>query len=157
MKIKLLYIGSTSKKFLIEGEKEYTQRLKHYCQLELVELPDIKNRKNLTQDEVKKLEGEKMLAHLKDQEHVYLLDDKGKQYSSSGFADFLEKHQIYASKTLVFVIGGAFGFSQDIYNCAKGKISLSSLTFSHQMVRMIFLEQLYRGFTIIKGEKYHHE
>jgi 23S rRNA (pseudouridine1915-N3)-methyltransferase len=157
MKIRFIYIGKTSKKFLIEGEDEYFSRLKHYCTVERVELSDIKNQKNLSFEEIKKAEGEKFLNAMHKDDLVFLLDDKGKQYTSSGLADFISKHQIYSSGTLVFLVGGAFGFSPAMYERAIGKISLSSLTFSHQMVRMIFLEQLYRAFTIIKGEKYHHE
>lgn len=157
MKIRFIYIGKTSKKFLIEGEDEYFSRLKHYCTVERIELPDIKNQKSLSFEEIKKAEGEKFLNAMHKDDLVFLLDDKGKQYTSSGLADFISKHQIYSSGTLVFLVGGAFGFSPAIYERAIGKISLSSLTFSHQMVRMIFLEQLYRAFTIIKGEKYHHE
>ena len=157
MKIKLIYIGKTSKSFLLEGEKEYKNRLKHYTNLECIEIPDIKNQKNLSREEIKKAEGEKFLALIEKEEYVFLLDDKGKHLSSPELADFLENHQKYTSKNQLFLIGGAFGFSSSVYERAKGKISLSSLTFSHQMVRMIFLEQLYRAFTIIKGEKYHHE
>lgn len=157
MKIKLIYIGKTSKKFLVEGEDEYFGRLKHYCSIERVELPDIKNQKSLSFEEIKKAEGEKIMALLGKNDTVFLLDDKGKQFTSPQLADFLQKQLNYNPGTLVFIIGGAFGFSNELYALASGKISLSSLTFSHQMVRMIFLEQLYRAFTILKGEKYHHE
>ena len=157
MKLKLIYIGKTSKSFLVEGEQEYLKRLKHYLALECIEIPDIKNQKSLTHEEIKKAEGEKILPYIENEELVYLLDDKGKQFTSKEFAAFITKNQIYSSKTLIFLVGGAFGFSKQVYDVAKGKISLSSLTFSHQMVRMIFLEQLYRAMTIIKNEKYHHE
>lgn len=157
MKIKLIYIGKTSKQFLIEGEKEYIKRLKHYCSLDIIELADLKNQRSLSVEEIKRAEGERIIQAIGKDESVYLLDDKGKIYTSTAFSDFIDKQQIYSSGTLVFVIGGAFGFSPALYALAKGKISLSSLTFSHQMVRMIFLEQLYRAFTIIKKEKYHHE
>ena len=157
MKIKLIYIGKTSKQFLIDGENEYIKRLKHYCSLEIIELADLKNQKSLSTEEIKKAEGERFIQAIGKDESVYLLDDKGKTFTSKSFSDFIDKQQIYSSGTLIFIIGGAFGFSQTIYDLAKGKISLSSLTFSHQMVRMIFLEQLYRAFTIIKKEKYHHE
>ncbi len=157
MKIKLIYIGKTSKKFLIEGENEYKSRLKHYCNLEIIEIQDIKNQKSLSFEEIKKAEGEKFLAVISKEEHVFLLDDKGKEFTSIGLSEFLNKHQIYSTSTLVFLIGGAFGFSNSVYERANGKISLSKLTFSHQMIRMLFLEQIYRAFTILKGEKYHHE
>ena len=141
----------------MEGEEEYFGRLKHYCHMERIELPDIKNQKNLSCEELKKAEGEKIMAQLGKNDTVYLLDDKGKQYTSPQLADFLQKEMNHNPGALVFVIGGAFGFSKELYALANGKISLSLMTFSHQMVRMIFLEQLYRAFTIIKGEKYHHE
>ncbi len=157
LKIKVIYIGKTSKNFLIEGESEYRNRLKHYCNLEIIEIQDIKNQKSLSFEEIKKAEGEKFLQVIQKEEIVYLLDDKGKDFTSQGLADFVSRQQIYSSATLVFLIGGAFGFSQAVYDRANGKISLSKLTFSHQMIRMLFLEQLYRAFTIIKGEKYHHE
>jgi 23S rRNA (pseudouridine1915-N3)-methyltransferase len=157
MKIKFIYIGKTSKKFLLEGELEYLKRLKHYCNIECIEITDLKNQKSLSFEEIKKAEGEKFLSNLQKEDQVYLLDDKGKTFSSPQLAEFISKQQIYSSGTLIFLVGGAFGFSKAVYERAIGKISLSSLTFSHQMVRMIFLEQLYRAFTIIKGEKYHHE
>ena len=139
VKIKLIYIGKTSKKFLVEGEEEYFGRLKHYCSMERIGLPDIKNQKNLTFEEIRKAEGEKFMAQLGKTDTVFLLDDKGKQYSSPELADFIQKQLNYNSGNLVFIIGGAFGFSNELYALANGKISLSSLTFSHQMVRMIFL------------------
>jgi 23S rRNA (pseudouridine1915-N3)-methyltransferase len=157
LKIKLIYIGKTSKKFLIEGENEYKSRLKHYCNLEIIEIQDIKNQKSLSFEEIKKAEGEKFLAAISKEDQVFLLDDKGKEFTSIGLSEFLNKHQIYSTFTLVFLIGGAFGFSNSVYDRANGKISLSKLTFSHQMIRMLFLEQIYRAFTILKGEKYHHE
>lgn len=158
MKIKLIYIGKTSKKFLLEGEEEYKKRLKHYCSLECIEIQDIKNQKSLSFEEIKKAEGDKFLAQIQKADSVFLLDDKGKPFTSISFSEFFAKHQLHSSgETLIFLIGGAFGFSEELYKRANGKISLSSLTFSHQMVRMIFLEQVYRAFTILKGEKYHHE
>lgn len=157
MKIKLITIGKTNQSYFIEAENEYLNRLKHYNSIEYIQISDLKNQKNLSISEIKKLEGDKILSYIDSEEHIYLLDDKGKSYTSKDFATFIEHHQKYSSKSLIFIIGGAFGFSDQIYKRSKGKISLSSLTFSHQMVRMIFLEQLYRAFTIIKGEKYHHE
>ena len=157
MKIKLIYIGKTSKKFLIEGENEYFERIKHYVSLDRIEIQDIKNQKSLNFEQIKKAEGEKFLEKISKDDLVYLLDDKGKQFSSKGLSEFLQAQFLSSNKNLVFLIGGAFGFSDEIYNRANGKISLSLLTFSHQMVRMIFLEQIYRALTILKGEKYHHE
>lgn len=157
MKIKLIHIGKTNENFLIEGEREYFNRIQHYVSLERVEIKDIKNQKNLSFEEIKKLEGEKIISLVSKDDLIFLLDDKGKQFTSKGFANFLQDHFNYSKKNLVFIIGGAFGFSEEIYKIANRKISLSSLTFSHQMVRMIFLEQIYRTLTILKGEKYHHE
>lgn len=157
MKIRVICIGKTGKKFLEDGEQEYLSRLKHYVQLERIEIPDIKNQKNMSTEEIKKQEGEKIKQHLGDQELTYLLDDKGKQFTSMEFSAFLQKQFNQSLQRVNFIIGGAFGFSKEIYELANGKISLSNLTFSHQMVRMIFLEQLYRSMTILKGEKYHHE
>jgi 23S rRNA (pseudouridine1915-N3)-methyltransferase len=157
LKIKLIYIGKTAKSFLIDGENEYFNRLKHYVNIERIEISDIKNNKNLSLEEIKKAEGEKMLNYFTNNDLIILLDDKGKEFTSLEFAQFLEKNQLYTNKNLVFLIGGAFGFSNEIYQKANSKISLSKMTFSHQMIRMIFLEQLYRSYTILKGEKYHHE
>lgn len=157
MKIKVICIGKTGKSFLEQGELEYLSRLKHYLQIERIEIPDIKNQKNMSMEEIKKLEGEKIKQHIGENEHTYLLDDKGKQFTSMEFSDFLQKQFNQSFQRLNFVIGGAFGFSKDIYALSSGKISLSKLTFSHQMVRMIFFEQVYRAMTILKGEKYHHE
>ena len=157
MKIKVICIGKTGKKFLEEGELEYLSRLKHYVHIERIEIPDIKNQKNRSQEEIKKLEGEKIKEYLTENDLTYLLDDKGKQFTSVEFSDFFQRQLNQSVQRLNFIIGGAFGFSKEIYGLSSGKISLSTLTFSHQMVRMIFFEQVYRAMTILKGEKYHHE
>ena len=157
MKIKLIAVGKTNAKYLVEGEKEYEKRLKHYTKFEEIIIPEIKQAGKLSEGELKKKEGQMILAKLENGDHVILLDDKGKSYSSIEFANFLQQKMNSSLKSLVFVVGGAFGFSDDVYQRANGKLSLSKMTFSHQMVRLIFKEQLYRGFSILKGEKYHHE
>ena len=157
MKIKLIVVGKTNAKYLLEGEKEYERRLKHYTKFEEIIITDVKQAGKLSESELKKKEGHLILGKLENSDHVILLDDKGKSYSSVEFADFLQQKMISSLKSLVFVVGGAFGFSDEVYQRANSKVSLSKMTFSHQMVRLIFKEQLYRGFSILKGEKYHHE
>ncbi|MBI2257549.1 MAG: 23S rRNA (pseudouridine(1915)-N(3))-methyltransferase RlmH [Flavobacteriia bacterium] len=157
MKIKFITIGKTSKKYLKEGEDDFIKRLKHYCSLEIIELKDIYNSSTLSHDLLKKAEYEQILKHLNKNDFIILLDEKGKMFRSKEFANFIENKQLESVQTIVFIIGGAFGFFQDLYPKSNFILSLSSMTFSHQMIRVIFLEQLYRAFTIIKGEKYHHE
>ena len=157
MRIKVVCIGKTGKPFLTEGENEYLKRLRHYAPVEKIELADIKNAKKLSTDQIKKEEGKLLLSKISNSDQVQLLDEKGASFRSIDFARFLQKQFNQGDKTLVFLIGGAYGFSDDVYNRANGKISLSEMTFSHQMIRMLFLEQLYRALTILKGEPYHHE
>lgn len=157
MKLTFICIGKTGKQFLEAGEQEYLNRLKHYVKIERIEIPDLKNAKKLTIDQIKKLEGDEILSKISVGEELFLLDEKGKQYSSTQFSDFLQKKFNQGGKGITFVVGGAYGFSEAIYERANGKMSLSNMTFSHQMIRMIFFEQLYRAFTILKGEPYHHE
>jgi 23S rRNA (pseudouridine1915-N3)-methyltransferase len=157
MKIKFIVIGKTNQRFLVEGETEYTNRLKHYIQLERIDLSDVKNAKNLSHEQLKNAEGKLFLAKVEASDTLIILDDKGVQYSSIGLSEYLLRHQTHGRGSLVFLVGGAFGFSADVYERANHQISLSKLTFSHQMIRMIFLEQLYRAMTIIKNESYHHE
>lgn len=140
-----------------EGENQYLKRLKHYIPVERIEIPDLKNQKNLTTEQIKEQEGKDILSKLQAGDHLILLDEKGKQYSSVDFSMFIQQKFNNGGKALVFVVGGAYGFSEEVYAQANGKISLSTMTFSHQMVRMIFFEQLYRAMTILKGEPYHHE
>ena len=156
MKIKFLVIGKTDADYLKKGIDEYIRRLKHYVPLEMVVIPDLKNTKNLTQDIQKQKEGELILNQIDNGDFVVLLDEKGKKYSSVNFSQFVEKKMIAGTKTLSFVVGGPYGFSPEVYQKANAKISLSDMTFSHQMVRLIFVEQLYRAMTIIRGEPYHH-
>ena len=157
MKIKLVCIGKTGKDFLVAGEKEYLDRLKHYVQVERVEIPDIKNAKKLTFQQVKELEGKEILSKVSSSDRVFLLDERGKNYSSVTFSQFIQNQFNQGGKSIVFVIGGAYGFSDEVYSRANGKISLSEMTFSHQMIRMIFFEQVYRAMTILNNEPYHHE
>ena len=157
MKVKLIVIGKTKSKFLIDGENEYQKRLRHYCKFSELILSDIKNAGKISKKELKEKEGNLILQSIKSNDYVILLDDKGLELSSTGFAEFLNKKTVSSTNELVYVIGGAFGFSESVYKRANTKLSLSKMTFSHQMVRMIFKEQLYRAFSILKGEKYHHE
>lgn len=157
MNIKLLAIGKTDNKNLQVLIDEYTKRLGFYIKFDLEIIADIKNVKNLSEAQQKQKEGELILSKLTPTDHLILLDENGKSFSSVGFADELQKKMNAGIKTLVFVIGGPYGFSDDIYKKANGKISLSAMTFSHQMVRLFVIEQIYRGFTILKNEPYHHQ
>jgi len=157
MKIKLLSIGKTEEKYLKEGIELYCKKIIHYFPFEYEELPSIKQTKNLSFDEQKKREGEVMLKKITPSDIVVLLDRMGTQYSSVDFSGFLQQKMLQGNKQLVFVIGGAYGFSQEVYTRKNDLISLSLMTFSHQMVRLIFLEQLYRAASIMKNEPYHHE
>ena len=154
--IKLLAIGKTDNKQLQALIDEYKKRLGFYINFDLDIIPDIKKVKNLSEDQQKQKEGELILKQLKPTDVLILLDENGKQLDSIRFANYLQKHMNSGIKQLVFVIGGPYGFSQDVYNKAQGKLSLSKMTFSHQMVRLFVVEQLYRGFTILKNEPYHH-
>ena len=155
--MKLIVIGKTKFKFLLDGENEYEKRLKHYCKFSELIIPDIKNAGNISKKELKEKEGRLILDSLKKDNYLILLDDKGLQLSSIEFSEFLNQKMVSSANELVFIIGGAFGFSKDVYEKADLKMSLSKMTFSHQMVRLIFKEQIYRAFTILKSEKYHHE
>ncbi len=157
MKIKFICIGKTTKPFLEAGEEEYFSRLKHYVPIERIELSDIRNSRNLNREQLKEAEGKEILKRILPTDQLVLLDERGKEFSSVSFATHLEQQMNQSVKAIVFVVGGAFGFSVEIYQRANMKMSLSRMTYSHQMVRMIFLEQLYRAFTIIRGESYHHE
>jgi 23S rRNA (pseudouridine1915-N3)-methyltransferase len=156
MKIKLLAIGKTDSKNLQQLIEEYTKRLGFYVPFSLEIIPDIKNSKNLSEAQQKKVEGDEILKRIDKPDTLILLDENGKTYSSVQFSEYLQKKMNSGLKTLVFVIGGPYGFSEEIYKRANGKVSLSTMTFSHQMVRLFFIEQLYRGFTILRNEPYHH-
>ena len=157
MNIKILTIGKTDNKALQSLIDDYTKRLSFYIKFDLEIIPDIKNIKNLSESQQKEKEGELILAKLAATDQLILLDEKGTTFSSVGFSDYLQKKMNSGAKTLVFVIGGPYGFSDEVYQKAQGKISLSLMTFSHQMVRLFFIEQLYRGLTILRNEPYHHQ
>ena len=157
MNIRLLTIGKTDNKALQSLIEDYTKRLSFYIKFDLEIIPDIKNVKNLSEAQQKEKEGELILSKITPTDHLILLDENGKTFSSVGFSDFLQKKMNSGLKNLVFVIGGPYGFSDTMYQRANAKISLSSMTFSHQMVRPFFMEQLYRGYTILKNEPYHHK
>ncbi|CAM1349845.1 23S rRNA (pseudouridine(1915)-N(3))-methyltransferase RlmH [Tenacibaculum crassostreae] len=157
MKIKLLAIGKTDDKNLIQLINNYENRLKHYVKFELEVIPDIKNVKNLSESQQKEKEGELILSKLQPTDQLILLDDKGKQHTSIEFSQYLQKKMNSGIKQLVLVIGGPYGFSETVYQKSQGKLSLSKMTFSHQMIRLFIVEQIYRGFTILRNEPYHHE
>lgn len=157
MEIKLIAIGKTDNKALITLIQDYTKRLGHYIKFQFEIIPDIKQVKHLSEAQQKDKEGELILTKTQKSDVLILLDEKGKQFSSIDFSQYLQKHMNSGIKTLVFCIGGPYGFSNAIYQRANGQLSLSKMTFSHQMVRLFFIEQLYRGFTILKNEPYHHK
>lgn len=157
MNTTLIVVGKTDAKYIQTGIDEYVSRLKHYIPFDIKVLPDVKNVKSLSTEQQKVAEGKLILAQLEPSDLVLLLDEGGKMFSSREFAAHFVKIASSGVKRLVFVIGGPYGFSDDVYAKANSKISLSPMTFSHQMVRMIFVEQLYRAQTIIKGEPYHHD
>ena len=157
MNIRLIAIGKTDNKALQSLIDDYTKRLSFYIKFELDIIPDIKNVKSLSESQQKEKEGELILAKITATDQLILLDENGKTFSSVGFSDELQKKMNSGLKTLVFAIGGPYGFSETVYKKASGKISLSQMTFSHQMVRLFFIEQLYRGFTILRNEPYHHQ
>ncbi len=156
MKISLIAVGKTEDKYLIEGIEKYLNRLKHYINFNLVIIPDIKNTKNLTEAQQKTKEAEAISKQINAGDVIVLMDEKGKKYSSVLFANYLNKQMIGSIQHLVFIIGGPYGFDESIYKRSNASISLSDMTFSHQMVRLFFVEQLYRAFTILKNEPYHH-
>ena len=157
MNIRLIAIGKTDNKDLQSLINDYTKRLSFYVKFDLEIIPDIKNVKNLSEAQQKEKEGELILAKIGPTDQLILLDENGKTFSSVGFSDYLQKKMNAGIKTLVFVIGGPYGFSETVYQKAQGKVSLSEMTFSHQMVRLFVIEQIYRGFTILKNEPYHHQ
>lgn len=156
MKITLLAVGKTEDKYLIEGIDKYLSRLKHYINFNIIIIPDIKNSKNLTEAQQKTKEAEFISKQINNTDVVVLLDEKGKKHSSISFSEYLNKQMIGSVQNLVFIIGGPYGFDESIYKRSNTSISLSDMTFSHQMVRLFFVEQLYRAFSILKNEPYHH-
>ncbi len=157
MKITLLVIGKTDDKNLAQLIDLYKNRLKHYIKFDLEIIPDLKNSKNLSQEQQKEKEGTLILSKIQNTDQLILLDDKGKDYTSLEFSKYLQKKMNSGLKRLVFVVGGPYGFSYDVYKKAMGKVSFSKMTFSHQMIRLFVVEQIYRSFTILKNEPYHHE
>ena len=156
MDIKLLTVGKTDVKWVKEGLDLYVARLSHYVPFTLKEIPQLKNVSALTREHIREREGELILKAVRPADEVILLDERGREFRSLDFARYLEE-KLQRGRDVVFVIGGAYGFSEAVYARSDGKVSLSKMTFSHQMVRTLFAEQLYRAFTIIKGEPYHHE
>ena len=157
MKIILLTVGKTTDSNLIKLQEEYQNRLKFYIPFEMVIVPELKNTKSLPINEQLEKEADMLLKQFEAGDEIILLDEKGKQFTSIGFSDFLAKKMLSSIKRLIFVVGGPYGFSERVYSRANNKISLSSMTFSHQMIRLIFIEQVYRAMTILRNEPYHHE
>jgi len=157
MKITFVTVGKTEDAYLKDGIEKYVKRLKHYTKLEMAEIPELKNTKALTEDQQKVKEAELILKKVTPLDHVILLDENGAELTSVQFANYINKRSVTSSANLVFVVGGPYGFDESVYQRANDKISLSRMTFSHQMVRLFFTEQLYRAFSIIKGEPYHHQ
>ena len=157
MKIKLLAIGKTDDKNLQVLIKNYEKRLKHYIKFELDIIPDLKNVKNLSESEQKEKEGALILKRINPMDQLILLDEKGAMHTSMEFSKFMQKKMNSGIKQMVLVIGGPYGFSEAVYKKSQGKISLSKMTFSHQMIRLFVVEQVYRAFTILRNEPYHHE
>ena len=157
MKITLLTVGKTDKDWVKEGLDIYVSRLKHYIPFTVTEIPELKNVSSLTSAQIKVKEGELILKNVRPGDDLILLDERGRQFTSMELAKVLQDKISYSGKDIIFVIGGAYGFSDAVYSRADSKISLSKMTFSHQMVRAIFAEQIYRAVTIMRGEPYHHE
>lgn len=157
MDIQLLTVGKTSTPYIVTGIEEYCKRLKRYVPFEIVQLPDVRNTRKLTEEQQKQAEGESILAHMGQGDMVVLLDEKGAEFTSREFAGWIQKSMASGRKRLIFVVGGPYGFSPDVYARADKKISLSRMTFSHEMVRLFFTEQIYRAMTILRGEPYHHD
>ncbi len=157
VKILLLTIGNTDKKYMREGIDDYVKRLSFYLPFEMKVIPDIKNRSSLSTELQKEKEGQLILSQVSSGDYLVLLDEHGTEFSSVDFSKWIEKKMIAGTRQLTFVIGGPYGFSNAVYQRSDVKISMSKLTFSHQMARMIFVEQVYRAMTIIKNEPYHHE
>ena len=157
MKIELAVIGKTSIGYLKQGIDEYIKRLKHYVPFEIKYIDDIKNTKNISEDQQKRTEGAKILSLLDKSDFVVLLDEHGKEYTSMQYSSYIQKRLLSGVKKVVFVIGGPYGFSQEVYDRANDKKNKKKMTFNHEMIRLIFTEQLYRAYTIINHEPYHHE
>lgn len=157
MRVTLILVGKTVNRHFVDLVDDYASRLKHYISFDIVTIPELKNTKNLSAEQQKQQEGELIQKQLQAGDHVVLLDEHGKELRSVEFSRWMEQKMQTVGKRLVFIVGGPYGFSPDVYAKANEKLSLSKMTFSHQMVRLIFVEQLYRAMTIMKGEPYHHE
>lgn len=157
MKITLLTVGKTDRDWVRQGLDIYVSRLKHYIPFSIIEIPELKNVSALSKEQIKSKEGELILKNIRTTDDVILLDERGKEFSSMELARIIQDKINYGGRDIIYVIGGAYGFSEEVYARANSKLSLSRMTFSHQMVRAIFAEQIYRAFTIMKGEPYHHE
>ena len=157
MKVTLLMVGKTEASYIKSGVEIYCKRISHYIPFRELVIPDLKNTKNITEEQQKQKEGELILEQIQVGDELIVLDENGMKFSSVEFARFIEKKMVAGSRNLIFVIGGPYGFSKNVYDKAQARISLSPMTFSHQMVRLIFAEQLYRAMTIMKGEPYHHQ
>lgn len=157
MKIALIVVGRTVDKNIIAGIDEYVRRLQHFTQFSIEVIPELKNARKLSEQQQKELEGEDILKNISNGDYVVLLDEGGKEFRSTEFATWIEHKQNISTKRLVFIVGGPYGFSQKVYSAANEKLSLSRMTFSHQMIRLLFVEQLYRAYTIINNLPYHHE
>lgn len=156
MKITLILSGKTDDDYIVKGFTMYEQRLKHYISFETIVIPALKNTKALSIEQQKQKEGDLIFKNIQSSDRLILLDENGKEYNSIGFSEFIQQQMNSGIKNIVFVVGGPYGFSDEMYKRANGKISLSKMTFSHQMVRLFFVEQLYRAMTILKNEPYHH-
>lgn len=157
MKLHLLVVGKTTDRHMDALIQEYVSRVKHYMPFDMEVIPELKNAKSLTFEQQKEREGELIVKALRDGDYVVLLDEGGREFRSMEFANYLDKKQASVQRRLVFIVGGPYGFSQQVYGLAKEKLSLSKMTFSHQMVRLFITEQIYRAMTILRGEPYHHE
>lgn len=157
MKIQLMVIGKTSSGYISAGIDMYLSRLKHYIPMEVKVLPDVKNTRRMTAEQQKTAEGELFLAQIKSDDHLVLLDEHGKELTSMEFSKYIDRKMSTVPRNLIFVVGGPYGFSQAVYDRADDRLSLSRMTFSHEMVRLFFIEQIYRAMTILRGEPYHHE
>ena len=157
MKISLIVIGKTNSKFLMDGINEYTKRLSYYLPFSIEYLPDVKNNRKLTVEQQMVIEGNNILNAIEKSDYVVLLDEHGQEFTSMEFSKYIEKKMSSVPKRLVFVVGGPYGFTQEVKDRANEKISMSKMTFSHEMIRLIFTEQLYRAMTILNNEPYHHE
>lgn len=157
MDIELLTVGKTTTSYINQGLEEYCRRLKHYIPFRITSIPDIKNTAKMSENNQKQAEGSAVLSKLTPSDHVILLDERGKEFTSKEFAVFIQRLLAGGKKRAVFIIGGPYGFSDEVYSRADSKISMSKMTFSHEMVRLFFTEQIYRAMTILRGEPYHHE